>query len=182
MNFSSLVTYSEFNHCNDSFMVVQELHGPFIIGLNPILVTIILGLCNFDSWKNLLYILSFMFSKLSNFGQWSIYCLSFNENCSILKMWRIKDQGSVESDPRQSNNNVQIFSSSSQVMMPHPLIQSLHSTNSTLNRRIPTSFSSKLLDSDNNNDRSQPNKGSSTTRSWSSSSWFLPDANDVNNS
>ena len=72
---------------------------------------------------------------------------------------------SVESDPRQSNNNVQIFSSSSQVMMPHPLIQSLHSTNSTLNRRIPTSFSSKLLDSDNNNDRSQPNKGSSTTRS-----------------
>nr|KYP56706.1 Transcription factor TCP5 [Cajanus cajan] len=57
---------------------------------------------------------------------------------------------SVESDPRQSN----ILSSSSQVMMPHPLI---HPTNSPL-RRLPTSFSSKLLGSDNN-DRSQ-DKGS----------------------
>ncbi|TKY55012.1 Transcription factor TCP5 [Spatholobus suberectus] len=64
---------------------------------------------------------------------------------------------SVESDPRQSNN-VQILSSSSQVMMPHPLIQSLHSTNSPL-RRLPTSFNSKLVDSDNNG-RSQPDKGS----------------------
>ncbi|CAJ1944205.1 unnamed protein product [Sphenostylis stenocarpa] len=64
---------------------------------------------------------------------------------------------SVESDPRQSNN-VQIFSSSSQVMMPHPLIQSLHSTSSPL-RRLPTSLSSKLLDSDND-DRSQQDKGS----------------------
>ncbi|KAG5056545.1 hypothetical protein AAZX31_05G019300 [Glycine max] len=68
---------------------------------------------------------------------------------------------SVESDPRQSNNNVQIFSSSSQVMKRLPLIQSLHSTNSPISRRLPTSFSSKLLDSDNN-DRSQPNKGTSS--------------------
>ncbi|XP_027918176.1 transcription factor TCP5 [Vigna unguiculata] len=67
---------------------------------------------------------------------------------------------SVESDPRQSNN-VQIFSSSSQVMMPHPLIQSIHSTTSPL-RRLPTTLSSKLLDSDNNH-RSQQGKG--TTRS-----------------
>jgi len=64
---------------------------------------------------------------------------------------------SVESDPRQSNN-VQIFSSSSQVMMPHPLIQSIPSTSSPL-RRLPTSFSSKLFDSEHN-DRSQQGKGS----------------------
>ncbi|KAK7330278.1 hypothetical protein VNO77_24468 [Canavalia gladiata] len=57
---------------------------------------------------------------------------------------------SVESDPRQSNNSIQILSSSSQVMMPHPLIQPLHSINSPL-RRLPVPFSSKLLDSDNNN-------------------------------
>ncbi|ESW27218.1 hypothetical protein PHAVU_003G183700 [Phaseolus vulgaris] len=63
---------------------------------------------------------------------------------------------SVETDPRQSNN-VQIFSSSSQVIMPHPLIQSIHSTSSPL-RRLPTSLSSKLFDSDNN-DRSQQGKG-----------------------
>ncbi|WVZ11498.1 hypothetical protein V8G54_016028 [Vigna mungo] len=64
---------------------------------------------------------------------------------------------SVESDPRQSNS-IQIFSSSSQVMMPHPLIQSIHSTTSPL-RRLPTSLSSKLFDSDNS-DRSQQGKGS----------------------
>ncbi|XP_027332652.1 transcription factor TCP5-like [Abrus precatorius] len=65
---------------------------------------------------------------------------------------------SVESDPRQSNNNIQISNSSSQIMMPHPLIQSLHSINSPL-RLLPTPFSSKLLDSDTNN-RSPPGKGS----------------------
>lgn len=72
---------------------------------------------------------------------------------------------SVESDPRQSNN-VQIFSSSSQVMMPHPLIQSFHSANSPLRLNIPTSLSSKLLHSDNNNtnDRSQ-GKGGGSARS-----------------
>ncbi|KAL2321495.1 hypothetical protein Fmac_025874 [Flemingia macrophylla] len=58
---------------------------------------------------------------------------------------------SVESDPRQSN----ILSSGSHFMVPHPLI---HSTNSPL-RRIPTSSSSKLLDSDQDNDHSQ-DKGS----------------------
>ncbi|KAK7265874.1 hypothetical protein RJT34_33499 [Clitoria ternatea] len=66
---------------------------------------------------------------------------------------------SVESDPKQCND-VQILSSTSQIMMPHPLIQSLQLINSPL-RRLPTPFSSKLLDSDNNNDnnnRSQPDK------------------------
>ncbi|OIW19668.1 hypothetical protein TanjilG_18478 [Lupinus angustifolius] len=68
---------------------------------------------------------------------------------------------SVDNDPRQFNH-VQILSSSSnnsQVMQPHPLIQSFHSLSSPL-RRLPLPFNSKLLDSDNNNNRSQPNKGS----------------------
>ncbi|CAL0307177.1 unnamed protein product [Lupinus luteus] len=68
---------------------------------------------------------------------------------------------SVENDPKQVNH-VQILGSSSnnsQVMQHHPLTQSFHSLNSPL-RRLPIPFNSKLLDSDNNNIRSQPNKGS----------------------
>ncbi|CAL0325760.1 unnamed protein product [Lupinus luteus] len=69
---------------------------------------------------------------------------------------------SVENDPRQFKH-VQILRSSSnnsQVMQPHPLIQSLHSLYSPLSRRHPIPFNSKLLDSDINNNRSQPTKGS----------------------
>lgn len=63
---------------------------------------------------------------------------------------------SMECDPRQFNH-IQILSSSNSQVMPHPLIPSLRSVNSPL-RRLSTPFSSKLLDSDNNNS-SQPNKG-----------------------
>lgn len=63
---------------------------------------------------------------------------------------------SVESDPRQSN----ILSSSSHVMMPHPLIQSFRSTNSPPRRYLPTSLSSKFLDSGNNNNDHSHDKGS----------------------
>ena len=67
---------------------------------------------------------------------------------------------SVESDPRQFNH-IQILSSGSQVM-PHTLVpSSLHSINSPL-RRLPTPFSSKLLDSDNDNRSSQPDHKGST--------------------
>ncbi|XP_019463107.1 PREDICTED: transcription factor TCP5-like [Lupinus angustifolius] len=70
---------------------------------------------------------------------------------------------SVENDPRQFKH-VQILSSlsnNSQVMQPHPLIQSLHSFYSPLSRRHPIMpFNSKLLDSDINKNCSRPNKGS----------------------
>ena len=64
----------------------------------------------------------------------------------------------VENDPRQFNH-IQFLSSSPQVL-PHTLIPSLHPFNSPV-RPFPTPFSSKLLESDNNNNRSQPDKGSS---------------------
>ncbi|XP_061376725.1 transcription factor TCP5-like [Gastrolobium bilobum] len=63
---------------------------------------------------------------------------------------------SVENDPRQFNH-IQFLNSSSQAL-PHPLISSLHSFNSHV-RPYSAPFSSKLLDSDNNN-LSQPDKGS----------------------
>ncbi|XP_057415054.1 transcription factor TCP5-like [Lotus japonicus] len=55
------------------------------------------------------------------------------------------------SDPRQYNSNHVHTLSSGSSLMPHPFMPSLHPfSNSPLSRRLPTPFSSKLLDSDNN--------------------------------
>jgi hypothetical protein len=69
---------------------------------------------------------------------------------------------SVENDPRVQFNHFQFMNSSSSHPMPHPLIPSFHhSFNSPPIRPFPLPFSSKLLDSDNNNNGNQPdNKGS----------------------
>jgi hypothetical protein len=69
---------------------------------------------------------------------------------------------SVENDPRVQFNHFQFINSSSSHPMPHPLIPSFHhSFNSPPIRPFPLPFSSKLLDSDNNNNGNQPdNKGS----------------------
>ncbi|KAJ1428087.1 hypothetical protein SESBI_09085 [Sesbania bispinosa] len=71
----------------------------------------------------------------------------------------------TENDPsqRQFNSHIHQFlnsSSGSSQLLPHPLIPSLHSFNSTAIRPFPSPFSSKLMDSDNNNRNSQPDKGS----------------------
>ncbi|XP_027338815.1 transcription factor TCP5-like [Abrus precatorius] len=66
---------------------------------------------------------------------------------------------SVDNDPRQFNH-IQFLNSGSQ-LLPHPLIPSLHSFNSPVRPFPAAPFSSKLLDSDsNNNNRSQQDKGS----------------------
>lgn len=73
----------------------------------------------------------------------------------------------VDNDPRQLNH-FQFLNSGSQ-LLPHPLIPSLHSFNSSHGRPFPPTlpFSSKLLDSatnnnNNNNNRSQQDKGSTS--------------------
>nr|KYP48240.1 Transcription factor TCP5 [Cajanus cajan] len=70
---------------------------------------------------------------------------------------------SVDNDPRQFNH-IQFLNSGSQLLPHHPLIPSLHSFNSPVRPFPATPFSSKLLASDSNNDnsRSQQDKGSTS--------------------